>query len=254
MVLKEVLRVLKPSGRLLIDITDGCYMKENFSPRSWEWIDKNYFVCRERSLSENSDRLISREVISHVKKGVIADQFYAERLYSRETISSLLGKVGLKEITFHSMLTTDSQRNQDLGMMERRIVVTSRAFKEWTPVQERKTGKKKVAVLLGDPRKSDTVKPSGVFEESDFKTISELKNALDKLDDYKFSYFDNHETIINDLVKNRDKFDFFFNLCDEASIMIPDRSFIYLHSLRCWEYTTQAGALSVLSTVMINLW
>ena len=77
-ILKEVMRVLKPDGKLLIDITDGNYMREHYQRRSWEWIDKNYFVCRERSLSENRERLVSREVITHVTKGVIADQFYAD--------------------------------------------------------------------------------------------------------------------------------------------------------------------------------
>ena len=38
-VLREVLRVLKPNGNLLVDLTDGDYVRENFQPRSWEWID-----------------------------------------------------------------------------------------------------------------------------------------------------------------------------------------------------------------------
>ncbi len=50
-VLKEVFRTLKPWGKLLIQVTDGEYLKEHFLPRSWEWIDKKHFVCRERSLS-----------------------------------------------------------------------------------------------------------------------------------------------------------------------------------------------------------
>lgn len=65
-VLKEVFRVLKPWGRFLIDVTDGGYLRERFQPRSWEWIDKKHFVCRERSLSLDKQKLISREVVSHV--------------------------------------------------------------------------------------------------------------------------------------------------------------------------------------------
>lgn len=34
-VIKEVFRVLKPWGRVLIDITDGNYLKQNYLPRSW---------------------------------------------------------------------------------------------------------------------------------------------------------------------------------------------------------------------------
>ena len=89
-VLKEVFRVLKPWGRLLIDVADGDYLRKKFQARSWEWIDKKYFVCRERSLSLDGQRLISREFVTHVEKGVIADQFYAERLYAEQNLAELI--------------------------------------------------------------------------------------------------------------------------------------------------------------------
>jgi len=110
-------------GRILIDLADGEYLKKNFDPRSWEWIDKKYFNCRELSHSLDKQRLISRKVITHVEKGVIIDQFYAERLYIRGSIEELLKKVGFSEITFWGEIIPDSKRNQDLGMMEQRIIV-----------------------------------------------------------------------------------------------------------------------------------
>ena len=36
-VLEEVQRVLKPGGRVLLDLTDGDYTRKRFAPRSWEW-------------------------------------------------------------------------------------------------------------------------------------------------------------------------------------------------------------------------
>jgi D-alanine-D-alanine ligase len=57
-ILKEIFKVLKPWGRLLLDVTDGEYLKKNFQNRSWEWIDKKLFVCRERTLSVDEERLI----------------------------------------------------------------------------------------------------------------------------------------------------------------------------------------------------
>ena len=81
-VLKESNRTLKPWGKVYIDLTDGEYLKSHFQPRSWEWIDKTLFVCRERSLSLDKQRLISREVITHANKGVLVDQFYACLLYT----------------------------------------------------------------------------------------------------------------------------------------------------------------------------
>jgi len=68
-VLGEIFRILKPEGKLLVDVTDGDNMRATFEARSWEWIDKTYFVCRERSISSDNQRLVSREVITHVKKG-----------------------------------------------------------------------------------------------------------------------------------------------------------------------------------------
>ena len=215
-VLKEVFRVMKPWGRLLIDVTDGEYLRENFQPRSWEWIDKKLFVCRERSLSLDKQQLISREVVTHVEKGVIADQFYAERLYSRESIEELLKAAGFGKITIHGSFSPDSRRGQDLGMMQQRIIVTAIVKKEWTPVKRKKVKVRNVVVILGDPAKPDPLKPLCTFDEDDFYTIDQMKDSLRELKDYNFSYLNNHLTLDNDLNKFRSKTDLVFNLCDEG--------------------------------------
>lgn len=216
-VLREVFRVLKPSGRLLIDVTDGEYLKNNFQPRSWEWIDKKLFVCRERSLSSDKQRLISREVVTDVTKGVIADQFYAERLYSQEELGSLMTEAGFSNITIHQEIRPNSIRNQDLGMMEKRIIITSTVQKAWTPVKRKsKEAVKNVVVLLGDPDKPDLVKPDSIFDDDDFYTINQLKSALKSLKEYHFTYFDNHNTLSQDLKRMQGKIDLTLNLCDEG--------------------------------------
>lgn len=214
-VLKEVFRVLKPWGLLLLDVSDGEYLRENFQPRSWEWIDKNHFVCRERSLSLDKQRLISREIVSHVEKGVIVDQFYAERLYNRESLTELLKEAGFSDITIHGSISSDSQRAQDLGMMERRILLTAAVRKEWTPVK-RKKKLKNIVVILGDPTKPDILKPFCIFDEDDFYTIDQMKGALKEVDGYNFTYLTNHDTLYHDLLKMRTKIDLVFNLCDEG--------------------------------------
>ncbi len=216
--LKEIFRVLKPWGRLLLDVTDGEYLRENFQARSWEWIDKKLFVCRERSLSADRQRLISREVVTDVTKGVIADQFYAERLYTKDDLLTLLKEAGFSDVVIHGEISTDSVRNQDLGMMEKRIVVTGKVKKEWTPVKRRlqKTAKKKIIVLFGDPNKPDPLKPFAVFDDDDLYTIDQLKSALHTLQEYDFTYLSNHNTIIPDLNKLSRKIDLVLNLCDEG--------------------------------------
>lgn len=215
-VLQEIKRVLKPGGLLLLDLADGGYLKETYQPRSWEWIDDKYFVCRERSLSADKQRLISREVITHVKKGVIADQFYAERLYSQASIKRLLEKNEFHDVNFHGEIITDSNRNQDLGMMAQRIIITARVEKAWTFVKKSSKEKLNVTVLMGDPRKHDTVKPNSTWDSDDFETIRRLQEALGKLDGFKFNFLDNHDTLLTDLNKNRDRIDLIFNLCDEG--------------------------------------
>ena len=218
LVLKEVLRVLKPEGKLLIDITDGEYMRSSFVPRSWEWIDKNYFVCRERSLSSDRERLISREVITHVKKGVVADQFYAERLYNQEEITRLLTVSGFGQIEIKHKIETDSQRAQDLGMMAQRIVIKGiagkKAIQVAAPAAEMEFHN--ITVFLGDPSRSDIIKPGASFDKDDFFTIDELKRALATLGKYKFTFVDNHEHMVRNMGGIKEDCDLVLNLCDEG--------------------------------------
>jgi D-alanine-D-alanine ligase len=221
-VLKESFRVLKPWGKILIDLSDGEFLKSNFQPRSWEWINKEYFVCRERSLSLDQQRLISREVITHVNKGVLVDQFYAERLYTKEQIVQILTKAGFSDINFHGTITPDSQRNQDLGMMERRFIITATVKKEWAkPKSKGKEIEKKVAVIFGDPSKPDNLKPSTIFDDDDFYTIDQLKAALKEIMGYNFIYLNSHDSLIQDLLKVKGQIDYVFNLCDEGYFNNP---------------------------------
>jgi D-alanine-D-alanine ligase len=214
-VLKEMARILKPWGKIFLDITDGEYIKNNFQPRSWEWIDKKYFVCRERSLSSDQERLISREVITEVNKGVVADQFYAERLYNKEKLKCILEEAGFSSVAFLGSVIPNSLRNQDLGMMEKRILVSGVVKKEWS-LKKHKKNVKSVTVILGDPRRTDIIKPDALFDDDDLLTINKLKSALNELKDYNFKYLDNHEDLIDDLNRNKSKIDFVFNLCDEG--------------------------------------
>ncbi|KWT69276.1 methyltransferase domain-containing protein [Hyphomicrobium sulfonivorans] len=212
-VLTMVGKLLRPSGQLVLDITDGAYMADHFERRSWEWIDEHHFVCRERSLSADRERLISREVIVHDELGVIADQFYAERLYTRDGIAHLLEKVGFRNVRHHGSTEALSDRDQDLGMMARRLLLSADA-----PVIKRKPKGKvqqiDVTVLMGDPRLPDAVKRGGEFQAEDYETIRRLKDALSELPAYRFRFLDNHATLDRDLSELRT--DLVFNLCDEG--------------------------------------
>lgn len=212
-VLRSVGRCLLASGTLVLDLSDGDWMRSHFEPRSWEWIDEHHFVCRERSLSSDRDRLISREVIVHDELGVIADQFYAERLYSVDRMTEMLTESGFRNVRHHGAIESLSDREQDLGMMARRILLTADAPRK-AQTAKRGTRILDVTVVLGDPRLPDTVKRGGKFNTEDFETVEKLKDALSELKGYRFSYLDNHAALERDLGAKRP--DLVFNLCDEG--------------------------------------
>jgi D-alanine-D-alanine ligase len=223
-VLESVKRALASGGALVMDLMDGDWMRRHFDPRSWEWVDQNHFVCRERDLAEDGDRLISREVVVHAERGVIADQFYAERLYSKERLEALLTGAGFANVRFHSLLAPESPRNQDLGMVAHRLFVTCEAPRRARLMPRRSVRISDIAVILGDPRLPDPVKRNGRFSEEDVDTIDRLKAALAELPDYRVRYLDNHASLYADLRANRPHF--VLNLCDEG---FNNDAFMELH-------------------------
>src|ERR1700756_1381936 len=213
-VLEAVKRALASGGALVMDLMDGEWMRCNFDPRSWEWIDQNHFVCRERDLAEDGDRLISREVVVHAERGVIADQFYAERLYSKERLEALLNRAGYTNLRFHPLLAPDSERNQDLGMVAQRLFMTCEAPRRMRRLPRRAALSSDVTVVLGDPRLPDPVKRNGRWNEEDIETLERLKAALQELPDYRFRFLDNHASLYAELRANRPHF--VLNFCDEG--------------------------------------
>jgi D-alanine-D-alanine ligase len=215
-VLEEIFRVLKPGGKVFIDAPNGDHLKNNFQSRSWEWLDKRYFVCRERALSSDGDRLICREVINHIDKGIIADQFYAERLYNKESLFELLTTSGFSHPTFHMTFSSVSANTHDAGLMEQRIMLSAYVENACSSTLRIAESKKSlnIAVLLGDPRKKDEVKPACVFDDDDFNTVELMKKALAEVPFMKFTFFDRHETLLDDLKNKAGKIDLVFNLCD----------------------------------------
>ena len=213
-VLKAVQRALAAGGALVVDLMDGEWMRDHFEPRSWEWVGQNHFVCRERGLAGDGDRLISREVVVHAERGVVADQFCAERLYSKERIEGLMNRAGFGNVRFHSVASPDSPRNQDLGMVEHRLFLTADAPRRAQLVPRRAALFPEVTVILGDPRLPDPLKRDGRFNAEDAETVARLTAALAELPGYRFRYLDSHATLFADLRARRPHFA--LNFCDEG--------------------------------------
>src|SRR5258708_7704686 len=210
--LRRAQELLRPGGRLALDLVDGDWLRENFEKQSWEWLDERLLVCRERSLSRSGDRLVTREIVMDADRGVIADRFFAERLYSRSSITGMLEKAGFAAIRFGAAVQCRSDRDSDLGMMAQRFLVISTA----APDPRRARGRKlrNVAVVMGDPRLSDRVKPDGRFGDSDLQTVAALRAALDDLPGYRFDYIDDHAALLSRLLASPP--DLVLNLCDEG--------------------------------------
>lgn len=223
-VLKSVLRVLRGGGAIVLDITDGDWMREHFERRSWEWIDENHFVCRERSLTQDGQRLVTREVVVHAERGVIADQFYAERLYSRTHLMNLLEKVGFLNVRSHGSVEAASERGQDLGMMAHRTFFTAEAPPRTAAMPKAGPLFKHVTVIMGDPSLPDTVKRGGQFNPEDMDTIQRLEGALVELSEFTFSYLRDHKNLLAELRNNPPAF--VLNLCDEGYM---NDAFLELH-------------------------
>ncbi len=224
-VLTAVRAALRAGGVVAMDISDGDWVRKNFERRSWEWIDRQHFVCRERMLSADGTRLVCREVVTHAEQGVLVDQFYAERLYSREQLHALLRAAGLGRIRDHGTILSGSDRNQDLGMMSHRIFVTAaEPVAPFVPVPRpvvRRPQFPEVTVLLGDPRLTDAVKYNGKFQPEDHTAVNRLRAALDSLSGYRFRYLDCHATLARDLRRRRPAFA--LNFCDEGFVNDPLR-------------------------------
>jgi D-alanine-D-alanine ligase len=223
-VIEAVKRVLRSNGTIALDLTDGEWLRKNFERRSWEWIDQNHFVCRERSLTEDGSRLVSREVVVHAERGVIVDQFYAERLYSRERITELLERLGFTGIREHVMVSTESDRNQDLGMMAQRIFLTAQAPRKMAATSKRGPLFPEVTVVMGDPALPDAVKRNGQFNPEDLETIRRLREALAEMSSFEFRFLDNHASLLSELRNAPPKF--VLNLCDEG---FQNDAFLELH-------------------------
>jgi D-alanine-D-alanine ligase len=212
-VLQAVRRALKANGTLAMDLTDGDWVRKHYEPRSWEWLNAQELVVRERQLSADGQRLVCREVIVHATRGITVDQFYAERLYDREQVANLLTRAGFTGIAEHDVLEAASSRDQDLGMMAHRVFITARVAEHAQQMQGQ-VEKQRLTVLLGDPRLPDPVKRDGTFNPEDFEVINRLKHALSDWPDVTVRYVDRHAHMMQAIAQ--DDSDLVINFCDEG--------------------------------------
>lgn len=125
LVLQQVHQLLAPQGCLFLDLSDGAALRASFAPQSSEWLDPRTLVRRERTLSRSGRRLISREVLYHLDDGLLADQVYAETLYSDSDLTAMLAEAGFAHVRVQRENPVLSTRNEDLGMLAHRMLITA---------------------------------------------------------------------------------------------------------------------------------
>lgn len=126
-VLQSVKKVLRSGGRLFLDLPNGEWLKTNFEPQTWSWLDRNHLSLYERALSRDRSRLIARAIYIHKRRGVLEDHFYAVRLYSFEKLAGLLEQAGFTAVQNSGSVENRSVRGQELGIMANRLLITAQA-------------------------------------------------------------------------------------------------------------------------------
>ncbi len=121
-ILKEVYRLLKRSGLLLLDLPDRSYVISHFRPFSEHHINENIKVTRERKLE--NDIMYCRETVNSKKGEMIRISIYCIQLYASDRITCLLNDAGFHRVCC-KIGFMDRAGEGDYGCLTNRMVVTA---------------------------------------------------------------------------------------------------------------------------------
>jgi D-alanine-D-alanine ligase len=123
-VVADVARVLSTGGQVLLDLVDREIALRHFCAESWHEATDDMVVCWKRELVQDVIRV--RELVMSKTTGLVRDRAYAERLYSPETIHTLLTAVGFCDIAVqHGTFVYDPDQSTDYGLATNRMLVTA---------------------------------------------------------------------------------------------------------------------------------
>jgi D-alanine-D-alanine ligase len=121
-ILREIYRLLKKDGRLLLDLSDPDYVRNHLKAFSWHKADKDVFVLRSRQLQ--GDIIKAREIVLSKRQGLLRDGHYYERIYNQDKIARLLKRVGFAHLYIRKGLSLH-KRKKDYGLLTSRMFVTA---------------------------------------------------------------------------------------------------------------------------------
>ena len=122
-ILQESMRLLKPRGWLLLDVTDGAVACKTLAPLAWHEIGDDVVVCRQREVRDG--RICAREMVLSKAQGMIRDRTYCIRPYVAEDLAALVARAGFCDIKRYSGASA-LKRAEDVGCMNQRLVVSAR--------------------------------------------------------------------------------------------------------------------------------
>jgi len=95
--LKGVARALKPGGLFMIDVINGDYVRENFTPQPWHDLGGHYLL---EEIELKKDGAFNTWTTIYKKSGKIQKRTFFSRLYNKTSLGAALGKAGLKPLEF----------------------------------------------------------------------------------------------------------------------------------------------------------
>ena len=122
-ILLESYRLLKPGGKLLLDLPDKNHILKNFKPSSLHRVNKDISVSRQRMIKQ--DVIFSTETVLSGQQGCIRKNTYCTRLYSRDDLRKLLLEAGFKTVAFKKDFMNREDQG-DYGFLTNRMVAIAR--------------------------------------------------------------------------------------------------------------------------------
>jgi len=122
-ILSEGYRVLKTGGWIVVDVTDGSWVRQHLPPSAWHEVDDDFVVCRLREVC--GDIVNAREMVMSKANGLVRDRTYCMRIYEPRNLAALLEDTGFSHIRIHTDFDA-SRPGEDRGCMDHRVMVTAR--------------------------------------------------------------------------------------------------------------------------------
>ncbi len=121
-VLREICRLLRSGGKLLLDLIHSDYARKQFKPSSWHEANEDVVVCRERELLKEG--VLVREIVLSKRRGLVRDVTYFARLFQPEELEALLAESGFHRINSAGTMVSQPKVG-DYGLLSKRMVVTA---------------------------------------------------------------------------------------------------------------------------------